>query len=149
VPGRPTAPVRVALLLALSAVIGACGPSGGAADEPSPTGTRVPGATCGGPKIAIEGALPCERIVAIALETLGGRAPDQVARGVASIEAVLSQCPRGEMPPQVDCRGAQFAQLVTVTFGPAPQSGPIEPSLTVAIEPVSGRVLGIVNPLIR
>jgi hypothetical protein len=36
-----------------------------------------------------------------------------------------------------------------VTFGPAGSSGLIEPSLTVAVEPTTGAILGISNPLIR
>ena len=62
---------------------------------------------------------------------------------------MLATCPRGEVPPQIDCGQEQFVQLVTVTFEPAPAGGPIEPSLTVAVAPVNGAILGIVNPLIR
>ena len=69
--------------------------------------------------------------------------------GVTAIDVFLASCPRDEIPPQVDCGAEKFAQLVTVRFAPAPAGGPIEASLTVAIAPVSGRVLGIVNPLIR
>jgi hypothetical protein len=49
----------------------------------------------------------------------------------------------------IDCGTEQFAQMVTVQFGPAPAGGPIEPSLTVAVAPVTGAILGISNPLIR
>lgn len=141
---------RSALLLALAAIVlGGCGSAGTATPQASPSSSPAPSATCGGIEIQLDGALPCDRIVAIALETLGRRTPEQLARGITSVEAVLGNCPRGEMPPQIDCTGSDFAQQVTVSFGPSPAGGPIEPSLTVAIDPVSGSVLGIVNPLIR
>lgn len=144
---------RVGRLLALAAVMSACSPAVGPAPVPTlvptPVAVPVPTPTCGGIEIGIPGALPCDRVVDIALQTLRRQAPAQLARGVISIDAQLASCPQGEMPPQVDCTGAEFAQLVTVVFGPAGTDVPIEPSLTVAIEPVSGRVLGIVNPLIR
>ena len=111
-------------------------------------GPVVPAPVCGGLKIAIEGALPCERIASIAIETLAVRAPEQLARGVTSVKVELARCPRGEVPPMIDCTNAEFAQMVTVTFPEPRPGGPIEPSLTVAIEPASGRVLGISNPLI-
>lgn len=145
---------RAALGLALvSAVLAACGSGGPGTTPPAPSTSAstapMPSATCGGIKILIEGALPCDRIVAIALDTLARRAPEQLALGVTTIDVLLSGCPVGEMPPQIDCTGARFAQMVTVAFGPAPAGVFIESSLTVAIEPVSGRVLGIENPLIR
>jgi hypothetical protein len=127
---------------AMSILIGCAGA------EPSPSSLALPNPTCGGLKIKIDGALPCERIVAIAIEALRERAPDQLARGVAAIDVFLSTCPRGEVPPQIDCGSEQFAQLVTVTFNASQPGGPIEPSLTVAVAPVSGVVLGIANPLI-
>ena len=113
-----------------------------------PPGPSLPAPVCGGLKIAIEGVLPCERIASIAIETLAVRAPDQLARGVTSIRVELAQCPRGEVPPMIDCTDVDFAQMVTVTFPEPRPGGPIEPSLTVAIEPATGRVLGIANPLI-
>lgn len=113
-----------------------------------PPGPVIPPPTCGGIKVLIENALDCTEVTAIAVKTLAERAPEQVGRGIASIDVMLDTCPAGEVPPQIDCTGVQFAQLVSVTFGPAPPGGPIEPSLTVAIEPVTGRVLGISNPLI-
>jgi hypothetical protein len=93
--------------------------------------------------------LPCDRIVQIAIEALRERAPEQLSRGVTAIDVFLTTCPRGEVPPQINCANEQFAQLVTVTFGPSEPGGPIEPSLTVAVAPASGQILGIANPLIR
>jgi hypothetical protein len=93
--------------------------------------------------------LSCEEIAEIAIGALRDRAPQQLARGVAAIDVFLAACPRGEVPPQIDCGREQFAQLVTVTFRASPPGGPIEPSLTVAVAPVSGAILGIANPLIR
>lgn len=131
------------LVAAISIVAGCTGTTG-----PPPAAT-LPAPTCGGIKILIEGALPCDDIVVIAIGALRERAPDQLARGVAAIDVVLSTCPANEVPPQIACGKEQFAQLVTITFEPAPPGGPIEPSLTVAVAPVSGAVLGISNPLIR
>ena len=133
----------VVLAVAVSILVGCTGTTG------PPSSVALPNPTCGGIKIKIDGALPCERIVAIAIEALRERAPDQLARGVAAIDVFLSACPRGEVPPQIDCGTEQFAQLVTVTFDASPPGGPIEPSLTVAVAPVSGAILGIANPLIR
>jgi hypothetical protein len=113
-----------------------------------PSSVALPDPTCGGIKIKIEEALSCDRIVQIAIEALRERAPQQLARGVTAIDVVLTTCPRGEMPPQIDCSREQFAQLVTVTFEASPTGGPIEPSLTIAVAPVSGAILGIANPLI-
>jgi hypothetical protein len=124
----------------LAGCLGATGPGSSAA---------LPEPTCGGIKIKIEGALSCERVVETAVAALRERAPDQPARGVAAIDVFLTTCPIGEMPPQIDCGKEQFVQLVTVKFKDAAASGPIEPSLTVAVAPVSGAVLGISNPLIR
>lgn len=122
----------------------------GCAGTITPPGSApLPAPTCGGIKIAIEGARPCDNIVEIAIGALRQRAPDQLARGVTAIDVQLATCPKNEVPPQIDCGREQFAQLVTVTFGAAPQGGPIEPSLTVAIAPVTGVVMGIENPLIR
>lgn len=135
-------PTARAMALALAAVLAGCG--GGA----SPTPESLPSPTCGGLKILIQGALPCERVVEIAVGALAARSPEQLARGIAAIDVVLATCPRNEMPPQIDCGNERFAQLVTVTFASQPQGGPIEPSLTVAVAPVSGAVLGISNPLI-
>ena len=135
------------LLLVLASVtwilVGCVGTTG------SPSSLALPDPTCGGIKIKIEGALPCDRIVQIAIEALRERAPEQLSRGVTAIDVFLTTCPRGEVPPQINCGNEQFAQLVTVTFGPSAAGGPIEPSLTVAVAPASGQILGIVNPLIR
>jgi len=111
-----------------------------------PATRPMPTPTCGGIDIALNGALSCERIVTIALDTLHRNAPDQLARGVSAIDVQLGVCPRGEMPTMIDCTGEEHAQMVTVQFvgGHAKLD-----SLTVAIGPVSGRVLGISNPLIR
>ena len=133
----------VALSIAISILAGCQTASG------SPSSVPLPEPTCGGIKIKIEGALPCDEIVEIAIGALRDRAPIQLARGVAAIDAFLTTCPRGEVPPPIDCSTEPFVQLVTVTFEPSPPDGPIEPSLTVAVGPVSGAVLGIANPLIR
>jgi hypothetical protein len=134
-----------ALILAvLLAILAGCG---GSTDSPS--GEPLPSAVCGGIKIKVEGALPCDQVVDIAIAALRERAPDQLDRGVTAIEVFLTTCPIGEVPRQIDCGTEPFVQLVTVTFGPGGPGGPIEPTLTVAIAPVSGRVLGISNPLIR
>lgn len=137
----------VALLatsIALSISVGACAFVPAAASQPAP-----PRPTCGGLKILIEDALPCDQLVQIALGALAQRAPDQLARGVTGITVELASCPRDEVPPQIRCGTETFAQLVSVEFAPAQPGGPIEPSLTVAIAPGSGVVLGISNPLIR
>ena len=131
------------LAAAISIVAGCIG-----ASVPSPS-AALPEPTCGGIKIMIAGALPCEKVVDIAIDTLRARAPDQLARGVAAIDVSLSTCPKGEVPPQIACGNEEFVQLVTITFEDASPGGPIEPSLTVAVGPVSGAVLGISNPLIR
>jgi len=114
-----------------------------------PSSVSLPAPTCGGIKIKIEGALPCERVVEIAIGALRDRAPDQLSRGVAAIDVFLTTCPTGEVPPQITCGTEPFVQMVTVTFAAAPPGGPLEPSLTVAVAPVSGAVLGIANPLVR
>ena len=137
---RPFVLVLAAAISILAGCLGTTGP---------PNSVPLPQPTCGGIKIAIEGALPCDNVVQIAVGALRERAPDQLSRGVAAIDVMLATCPRGEVPPQIDCGQEQFVQLVTVTFEPAPAGGPIEPSLTVAVAPVSGAILGIVNPLIR
>lgn len=138
----------LAALLLTVALIAACGTDDGSPSPSSPVG-GLPTPTCGGLKVAIDPALPCERVAEIAVAALRDRAPQQLDRGVAAIEVVLSECPRGEVPPQITCGQAKFVQMVTVTFGPAGSSGFIEPSLTVAVEPTTGAVLGISNPLIR
>jgi hypothetical protein len=132
-----------ALAVAISIVAG-CQEAPG-----SPASVPLPEPTCGGIKIKIEGALPCDRIVEIAIGALRDRAPNQLARGVAAIDVLLAPCPRGEVPPQIDCGVEPFVQLVTVTFPPPVANGPMEPSLTVAVGPATGTILGIANPLIR
>lgn len=131
--------------LVLAGILAGCGLVG----RPGPTALVIPAPTCGGAKILIPGALPCEELVRIAIEVLRGEAPAQLERGVIAVDVELQGCPKQEVPPQVDCAGEDFVQLVTVTFGPAVDGGPIEPSLSVALAPASGRLLGIVNPLIR
>jgi hypothetical protein len=139
--------VTRSVLLALVALIVIATGCGGAGESAPPE--PLPSPVCGGIKIKIDGALPCERVVEIAIDALRDRAPEQLARGVAAIDVLLTTCPRGEVPQQIDCGTEQFVQLVTVRFADSPAGGPIEPSLTVAVAPVSGRVLGISNPLIR
>ncbi len=144
---RPGLRSAVALLVAASALlVGACGLL--ASSTPKPP-LALPTPSCGGVKILIEGALPCEKVVEIAIRTLNDMAPEHLARGVERIDVELAGCPTGEVPPQVDCGTNDFAQFVTVTFEPSPPGGPIEPSLTVVVAPVSGDLLGIVNPLVR
>jgi hypothetical protein len=141
---------RVAAALILLAVLAAgCAPAGSSTSPPEPSPAALPAPTCGGLKVAVPGALPCADVVTIAIRTLGERSPDQLARGVRAIDVVLAQCPAGEVPPQIDCADEPFAQMVTVTFADPVQGGLIEPSLTVAVAPASGRVLGVSNPLIR
>jgi hypothetical protein len=129
-------PALLALLAAAS--LGGCAAVPGSRPAPQPT--------CGGIKMAIPGALTCQQVTSIALNRLAQVSPDPMARGVSSIDVVLSECPRGEMPPMIDCTGEQFAQMVTVNFV---GGNPKLDSLTVAVGPVTGRVLGISNPLIR
>jgi hypothetical protein len=135
-------PLVLVVTAAMSILVGCMGTNG------SPASVALPDPTCGGIKIKIEGALPCDRIVQTAIEALRDRAPQQLARGVAAIDVFLTTCPRDEVPTQIDCGNEQFAQLVTVTFEASPPGGPIEPSLTVAVAPVNGAILGIANPLI-
>jgi hypothetical protein len=139
---------RLATFLLAAVLAGACG-----ADISSPTPSSatsgLPTPSCGGLKIQIATALPCERVAEVAVAALRDRAPQQLDRGVAAIDVVLSDCPRNEVPPQIACGQSKVVQMVTVTFGPAGSSGFIEPSLTVAVEPVTGAILGISNPLIR
>jgi hypothetical protein len=141
---------RSSPLLALVAVlalgvVSACG----LLSEPSPTTAAIPDATCGGAQVVIPDALACQELAAIAIRHLREEVPAQLERGVVSVTVELQGCPRNEVPPQLDCTGEDFVQLVTVTFGPTVAGGPIEPSLSVGVAPVTGRVLGIVNPLIR
>lgn len=138
--------LRLLALLAALAIAAACGTDD---VDISPAPPSLPQPTCGGLKIAIDPSLPCERIVEIAIAALNERAAPHLARGVTAIDVVLAECPRGEIPRQITCGNSRFAQLVTVTFAPAGQGGPIEPSLTVAVEPSTGAILGIQNPLIR
>jgi hypothetical protein len=139
---------RLAAFVLAAVLAGACG-----ADISSPTPSSgiaaLPTPTCGGLKVAIDPALSCDRVAELAVAAIRDRAPQQLDRGVSAIEVVLSECPRREVPPQITCGPAKFAQMVTVTFGPAGSSGFIEPSLTVAVEPTTGAILGISNPLIR
>lgn len=137
--GPAAAAAVAAALVAGCSVFGSSGP----------TPLALPSPTCGGARVEIPGALPCPELVADALAVLRQQAPQQLARGVVSIDVELQGCPANEVPPQLDCSEDTFVQLVTVTFGPAVPGGPIEPSLSVGLSPASGRVLGIVNPLIR
>jgi len=152
--GRRTLAVHRSLRERLSAsavavaIAAGCSPAG-LQPTPQPTATSIPAPTCGGLKIQIRDALSCERVVSAALQALEERSPDQLRRGITRIDVVLGQCPRGEMPPMIECGTEQFAQVVTVEFGPSSPGGPIEPSLTVAIARVTGAILGLSNPLIR
>jgi hypothetical protein len=144
--GASVAALRSTLAgLLLAGIVAGCGLVG----RPGPTPQAIPAPTCGGAKILIPGALPCDELVRIAIEVLRGEAPIQLDRGIIAVDVELQGCPKQEVPPQIDCAGEDFVQLVTVTFGPSVDGGPIEPSLSVALAPVSGRLLGIVNPLIR
>jgi hypothetical protein len=139
---------RLLAVVAASALAGAvagCGTLG----SPSPTSLALPSPTCGGAKILIPGAVPCEQLVRLGLEVLQREAPGQLDRGVIAVTVDLEACPKNAIPRQLDCSGEDFVQLVTFTFGPSGEGGPIEPSLSVGVGPVSGRILGIVNPLIR
>lgn len=131
-------------LIAVVVILAGCSLAG-----PGATITGLPAPSCGGVKVAIEGALPCRRIAEIAIATLRERMPDELARGVVAIDVQLQGCPTDLLPQQLDCTGEPFVQLVTVTFGPPGPGGLIEPSMSVGVDPVSGRVLGIVNPLVR
>ena len=139
---------RLAAFLITVAFAAACGTDDGS-PPPSPPVGGLPTPTCGGLKVAIDPALSCDRVAELAVAAIRDRAPQQLDRGVSAIEVVLSECPRREVPPQITCGPAKFVQMVTVTFGPAGSSGLIEPSLTVAVEPTTGAILGISNPLIR
>ena len=142
--------LRLAAALALLvSILSGCDLDPGGPGGSTFTFGNVPAPTCGGIKVLVQGALSCDEIVARALDALAARAPEQLARGVTAIDVMLADCPAREVPQLIDCTGVQFAQLVTVTFEAPRPGGPIEPSLTIAIEPVTGRVLGIANPLIR
>lgn len=136
--------VTCAIVLAATLALTGCG-----GESPAPSAADLPSPVCGGIEIFIEGALPCAEVTRIAVRALAERAPDQLARGVESIDVFLTSCPRNEVPPQVECGTEEFAQMVTITFARGSGGGFAEPSLTVAVGPVSGRVLGVVNPLIR
>jgi hypothetical protein len=136
---------RLALLALLAlGVVSACS----LLSPPAPTTAVIPAPTCGGAQVVIPDALSCEELAEIAIGHLRREVPAQLERGVVSVTVELQGCPRNEVPPQLDCTGEDFVQLVTVTFGPTIEGGPIEPSLSVGISPVTGRILGIVNPLI-
>ncbi|TAJ98964.1 MAG: hypothetical protein EPO36_13665 [Chloroflexota bacterium] len=136
--------VATACLMA-AAVVAGCGILG----SPAPSGLALPAARCGGAQVVIPGALSCDELVGIALQVLRTEVPTQLERGVIAVTVELQGCPRGEVPPQLDCTGEDWVQLVTFTFGPAAAGGPIEPSMSVGVAPISGRVLGLVNPLIQ
>lgn len=137
--------VRVASLALVAVLVGACG----VFDRPNQTLLTLPQPTCGGIKVAIENALSCEEVARIAIDALRRLSSVQVPADITAIDVQLATCPVGEVPQQLDCSGEPFVQLVTVTFGPEAPGGPVEPPLVVGIGPASGRVLGIVNPLIR
>lgn len=130
------------LTVAIAGLVAAC--SFGGADTEA-----IPSPSCSGVDAPLAGSLACGRLADVAVETLRESAPEQLARGVTEIDVSVEPCPVGEVPPQVDCAGATHAAMVRVHFAPAPLDGPIEPYLVVAIEPTTGRILGIENPLIR
>jgi hypothetical protein len=132
-------------LVVLAWLVAGCGILG----SPAPSGLALPAPTCGGARVVIPGALPCEDLVGIALQELRAEVPAQLDRGVIAVTVELQGCPRGEVPAQLDCTGEEWVQLVTFTFGPSVPGGPIEPSMSVGLAPITGRVLGIVNPLLR
>jgi hypothetical protein len=99
--------------------------------------------------VVIPGALSCDELVGIALQVLRTEVPTQLERGVIAVTVELQGCPHGEVTPELDCTGEDWVQVVTFTFGPATSGGPIEPSMSVGVAPVSGRVLGLVNPFMR
>jgi hypothetical protein len=143
-------PRRASRLTGLGVVLAAWLVAGcGILGSPSPTAFALPPPSCGGARVVIPGALACDAVVAIALAELRAEVPRLLDRGVIAVTVDLQGCPRTDVPPQLDCGGEDFVQLVTFTFGPAEPGGPVEPSMSVGIAPVSGRVLGIVNPLIR
>lgn len=144
-PGSRPGTGLAAGLLAIAWGLAGCG----ILASPAPTTLALPAPTCGGARIDIPGALPCSRVVEIAFAALRDEAPTQVERGIIAVTVELGGCPRNEVPEQLDCSGEDFVQLVTFDFGPSAPGGPIEPSLSVGVGPVSGHVLGIVNPLIR
>jgi hypothetical protein len=131
--------------LVTAAIVAGCG----ILASPAPTALALPTPTCGGAKIEIPGALACDDLVDIALGVLRAEVQALLDRGVIAVTVELAGCPRNEIPAQLDCTGEDFVQLVTFTFGPSVQGGPIEPSMAVGLGPVTGRVLGIVNPLLR
>ncbi|MBF8290787.1 MAG: hypothetical protein HW391_1755 [Chloroflexi bacterium] len=128
-----------------AAFLASCGLAGG----PERTPLAVPAPSCGGAKILIPGSIPCEELVRFAIDVIRAEAPSQLDRGIVAVTVELQGCPKQALPAQIDCAGEPFVQLVTLNFGAPVEGGPIEPSLSVALAPVSGRVLGIVNPLIR
>ena len=144
-PPRLAYPLAGLPLVAAAWLLAGCGVLG----SPAPTGLFLPAPTCGGARVVIPGALSCDDLVGIALQVLRTEVPRQLDRGVIAVTVELQGCPRNEVPPQLDCTGEDFVQLVTFTFEPSVEGGPIEPSLSVGLAPVSGRVLGIVNPLIQ
>lgn len=141
----------LAFVGAAAFLVGACSFLGPQPVILSTVGVPVaqPQPTCGGLKILIDGALPCQDVASIAIETLARQAPDHMARGVVAIDVSLAPCPSGALEQNVDCLGNEIAQFVTVTFGPMLPDSPVEPSLIVVLDPVSGRLLGFENPPIR
>ncbi len=119
--------------------------------EPDPSATPViaiPAPACGGARVSIQDALPCEAIAGVALGAVAKSAPALLATGVAGIDVYLEACPEDEVPPEIDCRGEPYAQFVTITFGSPGRGEASESGLTVVVAPVSGRVLGISDQLV-
>ena len=132
------------LLLLLALLTFSAGCTAAAATPPP-----MPQPVCGGIEIAIPGAMSCEEAARRAVAVLRERAAQHIARGVTGIQVALMPCPKGEVPPQIDCTGETNVYLVTVHFNVVGDNALMEDNLTVGISPVSGRILGIANPLIR
>jgi len=139
-----TLPIATAIVVA-AALLAGCG----MLTSPAPTSLSIPEPSCGGARVVIPGALPCDALVRIAIDYVLQETPAQLDRGVVAVDVELQGCPRHEPAPALECGTEDFVQLVTLTFGPALPTGPIEPYLAVGVAPVSGRVLGVINPLIR
>ena len=168
-------PLNVAaIVLAIGLVVSACatpGPSGSptpagtlpgapsaaASAEPTPdppstapgtAGFALPNPTCGTGRPAADDALPCEAVATIALQAVAREMPDRLRSGVAAIDVVLGPCSPEDVPETVECPGGALVQFVTVAFGGAAAAETSEDAVTVVVEPVTGRVLGIGEALV-
>src|SRR5512134_62566 len=82
---RRTARTVIAGWLVTASLVAGCGMLA----SPAPTTLSLPAPTCGGAKIAIPGALPCDDLVGIALDSLRGEAPALLDRGVIAVSVEL------------------------------------------------------------